>query len=142
MIVGVPAVFAINGLSRILPRLGDKFPFWRDQPAVSGFDADLWCIRRDWKFGVFKDVFNFFEMPLFAFGISLLVDAFDNGAEQIVVPKVIGCRFINAFYYKTTIVGVERDKYTDLSLWVGNEPSLILSQHLRRQKILRLHISP
>ena len=142
MIVGVPSLVAVNKLSRADPFLGDEFPFRRDQPAVSGFDADLRCIRRDWEFGIFKDVFNFFEVPLFAFGIPLLVDAFDDGAEEIVVPKVIGCRFIDAFYYKTTIVGVERDKYKDLPLPVGNELGSILLQHLRRQRILSLHISP
>ena len=96
----MPAVFAIDSLSRILPRLGDEFPVRRDQPTVSGFDADLRCIRRDWVFGVFKDVFNFFEMPLFAFGIPLLVDTFDNRTEQIVFGLGLVLPFNDASRWK------------------------------------------
>ena len=56
-------------------------------------DADLWGIGEDREFGVSEKVFNFLERPPLTFGIIVLVDVFDDGAEEIVLVVVEGSDF-------------------------------------------------
>ena len=95
MIVVMPAVFAINNLPRIFLRLGDKFPFRRDQQAVSGFYNLFGGIRPDQELWIGEVIFNLCQRSLPTIGILCLVDAFDDGAMYVILVDVERLNFTN-----------------------------------------------